>query len=364
MAEASLPMTSGRIWVERLIGVWLLVLALLLVLGWTAQSWPDEIPAIGILGRMADSLRVHILILAIVLALPLAALGLRGGALLCAFLAVAGLVNIAVDMRQRVAPAGTDDDLTLVWMNLLHSNPVAPETLATALRGSGADLIVLAEAAAARPVVEALADIYPHRLGCTGETRDCNLMILSRLPQEQVALRNLRSGPERMARFVIERPGKAPVAILALHLLKPWYIGINAPDIWSVNWRLENDPVRPALVIGDFNAALWSGRLRQIERQHGLRHAPWPVATWPSAAGALGIPIDHVLLRDGLGLTSLEAWGEGLGSNHRGLRIRIDLPDATAEGARTLLPCSETAIDAPRAVRPDPERPPSKCHVS
>ncbi|MCB9682513.1 MAG: endonuclease/exonuclease/phosphatase family protein [Alphaproteobacteria bacterium] len=77
----------------------------------------------------------------------------------------------------------------------------------------------------------------------------------------------------------------------------------------------------PTLVAGDLNLTPWSPHFRRLLAQGDLvdlGDGTGPAATWPSALGPLGIPIDHVLGTPGIG-TVERVVGPDVGSDHRGL---------------------------------------------
>jgi endonuclease/exonuclease/phosphatase (EEP) superfamily protein YafD len=113
--------------------------------------------------------------------------------------------------------------------------------------------------------------------------------------------------------------------LIFMHMVKPWYLGMAAAEREALDAALGGPKDLPLVLMGDFNAAPWSRRMRQVEQKHGLRHAPFPVATWPVEAGPFGLPIDHVLVRGRAELVSVDPWGAHLGSNHRGLKAKLAL---------------------------------------
>lgn len=249
----------------------------------------------------------------------LALLGVRRLALAGALTALLGGGWIAVDYSMRIGPTLTGDSVPLrvLWLNLLKDNTTQPEQIADALRRSGADLIVLAEAAPAYQAVPALSDLYPHRQGCTDPTR-CELLILSRHPMGPVKFGDMLTGPERLARFTLELPEGPHPTIVAVHRIKPWYLGLTGGENAWMRAVLSGGHNRPLLVVGDFNASPWSRRMWQLGTRYGLRHPTWPIATWPAWAGRFGVQIDHVLTRGAIGAKTIIPW-EVLLSNHRGL---------------------------------------------
>lgn len=322
--------------------------------------------------RMLESLAPQLLVLALLLSLGVARLGARRAGLALALLALLAGAGVVRDYRAMRAPdpvpgtvsapgadpgadpsAGADraGDLRLLWFNMLAENPTPPARLVAAIRAAGADVVLLAEPAPLRGALADLADLYPYRLGCDaaaaaapdGEDGDpdgdaeagpqigpgagCGLVLLSRFPVAKPRFYDFPSGPERLLRVEITVPGHGRISLAGIHQTKPWYLGLTGGEADTIRWGLRRGrQVLPLVVAGDFNAAPWSLRMRRIHRRQELGFWRWPVSTWPAAAGDLGVPIDHVMVRDGAGIASLAAWGADLGSNHRGLIAEIDLP--------------------------------------
>lgn len=296
-------------------------------IGATALAWP-ETGILGTFGRIFDSLSLHILGFGACLGLGLSGLGARrsGLALAAAALLAVGLLLWPLRAAQPPEDTGppTGDGLQVLWFNLYQENATPPERLAEALIGSGADLVVLAEATPLRPVLDQLAGTYPHQLGCAG--RVCATLVLSRhpfVPGRAEMIDGARKG--RLAAFAIQPEGGTPLPVVAAHLTKPWYHGFFDVDLWYLLDRAAAAE-GPLLVMGDFNAAPWSRPMARIRAETGLNAPGWPVATWPAGAGGLGLPIDHLLVRDGAVLDPVTPWGAGLGSNHRGLMARVRWP--------------------------------------
>ena len=283
--------------------------------------------------RMLESLAPQLLVLALGLSAALAGLGARRAGLVLALLAALAGAGIAAEYRaMRAPPAGAGagagaatGGLRLLWFNMLAENPTPPARLIAAIRAAGADVVILAEAAALREAVAGLGDLYPYRLGCATRGR-CGLILLSRFPLAKARFRDFPAGPERMVRVALDVPGHGAVELAGIHQTKPWYLGLIGGEAEAVKWGLWSARARPLVVAGDFNAAPWSLRMRRIRAEQGLGFAARPVPTWPARAGRFGVPIDHVLVRGGASIARLVPWGADLGSNHRGLIAEIDLP--------------------------------------
>ncbi|NDV02750.1 endonuclease/exonuclease/phosphatase family protein [Pseudoroseicyclus tamaricis] len=296
--------------------------ALVTLVGLLAQLVPDAMPVFGRLARVADSLRLHLFLLAIPLALGAVALRPRRAGLSALLAALLGLGLLAGDYARRASPAGEERDLSILWFNVLGTNDIPLGQLARAIRADSPDLVVLTEALPAVGLHDQLSTRYPYSFGCEMR-RDCSILILSKLPLDEAQIADLSSyHPNRRASFTVTHPA-AEISVQVLHMIKPWLFRYTAQEEAVVDEVLERRP--PDILMGDFNSAPWSRRMLALEREHDLRHARLPVATWPVPAGPLGIPIDHVLVGEGYAITSLEEWGEGLGSNHLGLIAGIDI---------------------------------------
>ncbi|MEM7731330.1 MAG: endonuclease/exonuclease/phosphatase family protein [Pseudomonadota bacterium] len=282
--------------------------------------------------RSLDSVRPHLIPVAILLSGLTALLGYwrlslgAGG--------VSGIIAISLimDYQNRSDPGAGDPALRVLWFNMQTSNPVAPAALVNALRQTNADIIVLAESRPAIGLPALMSDTHPHRLGC--ETREtCGLLLLSRHPLKQPRIRQLTTRTERFLRARVDLPGRdAKLHLIATHLIKPWVYGFSEREEQTLHWAIANaDNPAPTILMGDFNAAPWSRRMRDITGRFKFRHAKRPVATWPVQAGPWGVPIDHILVRGEAAIASLIPWGSELGSNHLGLIADIALAPQTSK---------------------------------
>lgn len=276
--------------------------------------------------RSFDSVRPHLVPVAILLSGLVALLGYWRLAL--AAVGIAGVVGMSLmsDYRNRSDAGEGDPSLRVLWFNLQMGNRIATDTLADALLQTDADIIVLAESRPAIGLPALVSKTHPHRLGCSARA-SCGLLLLSRYPLKQSRIRPLTTRTERFLRVVVDLPGSDEnVHLIATHLIKPWVYGFAQTEENTLHWAIAKaDNPTPTVLMGDFNAAPWSHRMRNITGRFNFRHAKHPVATWPVSAGMWGIPIDHILVRGDASITSLSSWGAALGSNHLGLIADIAL---------------------------------------
>lgn len=300
------------------------VALVLLGLAALAPVLPSEAALQGV-GRIFDSVVPQLLAAVLALAVLVILLGQRllALAVILAVLAVGGVTGARHVARSDPLVAEAEArTIRVLWFNVLSDNPRPPEEMVRAVNASGADVVVLAEASHVETQLAGFERAYPYQLGCR---KPCNLLVLSRLPLDAASLRNLSFvSRERYAQIPLDF-GARSLTLVAAHMLKPWY------DEWAV--LEENVLIRaldridgPVLVVGDFNSAPWSLRMRRIADATGARFVRLPPATWPVEAGRLGVPIDNALTRDGVRLAGIERWGGDLGSNHAGLMLTVVLP--------------------------------------
>ncbi|WP_139840096.1 endonuclease/exonuclease/phosphatase family protein [Pseudoruegeria sp. SK021] len=310
----------------------------------SAQYWPD-VPFLGPVARMTESAAPQIALLTLVLSLAIAGLGGRRFGLAMAILSVMGLGGVALRHVQSSEPLRPEAPpvLRVLWYNMLHTNPVPAAELVAALEASAADVILLTEATPLKDSRDLLSTRFPVIEGCEG--RRCDIMIMGRDPEIRAEILKMPStGTERLGVVEINLPGGQVLRLVAAHLLKPWFYGLSASDQWMVTHQAAVS-TGPLVIVGDFNAAPWSKRLREMTEPCGLRAERWPVPTWPAALGDFGIPIDLILTRNGAVLREVSPWGGAdLGSNHRGLLFEIGyLPDT----ADAIPPGCKVPVDMP-----------------
>ena len=219
--------------------------------------------------------------------------------------------------------------LKVVSVNLWHSAAGHDRTI-EALLASDADIIGLVEATPAwRPALAPLYARYPHRIDCFEIDRECQTVLLSRLPIVKPIAGRIWKATPIVAGGEILWNGR-PITVLATHWFRPlarsdesrWgaddparsaYLAEGLPASRQAGQaglfaKFLNRQPRDLIVMGDLNSAPWSRVQRAFRAKTGLdNHAGWD-ASWPSfLPWPLRLPIDHVLARGHLVVTKFEA---------------------------------------------------------
>lgn len=296
-----------------------------LLAGAGARLVPTATP-VGALARILDSLAPWLLALALIGALLALVLGLRrlGTGLAVAAL-LCGTLLIRDHMRLSL-PSAPDQtvDLRLLFFNALGDNAAHGDRIVTAILAEDPDVVVITEAEAIYPALRRLQAAYGFVSPCTFE--DCDLLVATRTPPLRFWRLSLNPAWEhRYAVTELETAGGTRMFLAASHLMKPWLIGLA--EVEQARLMAQYDWLSgPVVAVGDFNMAPWSRPMRQILRHTGMQAQRAPVPTWPAAFGALGVPIDQVLVHEGARVVRARAFGDALNSNHRGILADIALP--------------------------------------
>lgn len=97
---------------------------------------------------------------------------------------------------------------------------------------------------------------------------------------------------------------------------KAWYLERNRHLLKIAAQARSSDT--PMVILGDLNVTPWSGHFRQFIKDGKLtdgRRGKKIMPTWPTFAGVLQIPIDHVVVNDVVEVNSMGV-SEGLQSDH------------------------------------------------
>lgn len=214
--------------------------------------------------------------------------------------------------------------LRIVFANLLHENTAHARGVA-AIGAIDADVVVLCETTpAARAAFAALETRLPHALDTCVPDGLYGLTILSRFPLSERS-RGLGDdvAPRHLA--VDLDIGGQPVSLVAIHPTNPLRLSRahRVPGEFAAVAALCNAAARELIVIGDCNAAGWSGPLRDFERAAGIANDCGLRPSWPVwLPNPVRLPLDHVWVRGQLTLRTARL-GRPFGSDHLPLIAEI-----------------------------------------
>lgn len=308
---------------------WAGALAILSILCLIAGTVPKFTPQHSVLSagaRLIDSLAPGWLVLAFLLALATFCLGVwRLGAILILSTALSG-GHLIWQHRALSLPFASEKptDLRVLFFNVLDSNNAQAEQIVAAALMQEPDLMIFTEAKAIKAALPFLGHHYTLLSDCMQDS--CSLVVAARnAPKRYWALQLNAAWPDRYAVVELELERGRHVFVSAVHLLKPWLTGLA--EVEHENLVAQYDWFdAPTVAVGDFNAAPWSGSMRDLLARTKFRTLREPFGSWPAGLGRFGVPIDHVLVHNGARVVALKAFGEGLGSNHRGFIADIAVP--------------------------------------
>lgn len=292
----------------------------------------------GVPGQaLLQSLRFHIAagLLGLVVLLLLGGAWRRGLLFFLVF-AVSAAQGGAIVYRQqeaRIAASAADSRplFRMLSFNLLNTNQNG-EQIADFVIASGADIVLLMEAAPVAPYRDKLLATYPHHAGC--ETQGCDTVLLSRTPLDDVTVSSLSAVWRNRLITATTVLGGERINLVAAHMVKPYFDKFPEEEVLVLSRAIENLH-GPLLLAGDFNAAAWSNNIDWLALQQNLAPGPAYPATWPVGAGSLGVPIDNILTRAPLVIERIEALDDAMGSNHRGLMAEISLASTGLVGSES-----------------------------
>ncbi|MFT3885087.1 MAG: endonuclease/exonuclease/phosphatase family protein [Flavobacteriales bacterium] len=237
--------------------------------------------------------------------------------------AMAGLLTLFPPLcHEQPLPAGGTGALRVAQMNVFQPNQEHEAVLRAAL-ASDADLISFQEVDPdwAYALESGLAEVYPYHV--VEPRTDCyGIAVFSRSPFTSVRVRMLEDTPAVEASVATP---EGPMRVFAVHAGSPGNYGSfqrrNRQLAILTGWVAEEEG--PTLVLGDLNTVSWDQALHNFCLRSGLREGQdGTTATWPSLLGLALIPLDHVLVSPGLGVSRSEVFRIP-GSDHRGLAALI-----------------------------------------
>lgn len=198
------------------------------------------------------------------------------------------------------------------------------------LRAFHPDVIVLIELSSLHEsYAQKLAVEYPHcewtLLGAKG------IGVFSKVPGTTIAMLDLAGlSVPAMEVTIPQHEGGPPLSLLAVHTFSPT---LDPSRTWDRNTQLAaiGDWVRSksgrAIVLGDLNITPWSYPFQRLLQNADLvdsRVGRGLYASWPSALGPLGIPIDHALVSKDLQVKYRGLLHRPKNSDHRGISLVVE----------------------------------------
>jgi len=210
----------------------------------------------------------------------------------------------------------------LLSFNILSTNYAKGEDITRTILSSGADLVNVMEAQPLRVYMDELSKTYPYRVGCGVMIRDCDQLMLSKVPIETPVVRTLSDiFPDRFILAKVTIAGRT-INFAGIHTTKPYFDNFHSLELNRAALALT-ETNGPLLLSGDFNASSLAPNMRRFLRVTQLKTGAWEPATWPTRARGLGVPIDHVFARAPLKIKSVTRLPDAQGSNHYGLIAEI-----------------------------------------
>jgi endonuclease/exonuclease/phosphatase (EEP) superfamily protein YafD len=243
-------------------------------------------------------------------------------------------------------PGAPASPLRFIGFNVWYANP-DPAAVARMLAQSDADLVGLVEVTPRIKAALARLDaVYPYRVDCIDLDPRCEVMLLSRLPLDNVYAGSIGGRYPYIAQAEIAwqgrhvgvavthlswpflQPETASLAAVTLADAQPDFPGLPrlSQTLQAANLAAHLHGLPSDLVlVGDFNSAAWSPVQRALRQAAGLENRGWLRPTWPSWAWSfLRLPIDQVFVRGALRVTDVRS-GQAAGSDHLPIEAQLTL---------------------------------------
>lgn len=210
-------------------------------------------------------------------------------------------------------------------MNVLQPNRRFDEAITEALE-SGADVVSVQEVSEdwADALQTGLCGAYPFAHLIPG-ARYHGIAFFSKQPFKQICTFDLAGTPVIEALFELEG---GTVRLVTVHTTSPVSYGHfqQRNEQFEILARHLMNCDTATIVVGDLNTVPWDGTYQRFCYRTGLSSTtPFQQRTWPSLGPLAFIPLDHVLVSNGLALRSLRTV-DIPGSDHRGLIAEIQFP--------------------------------------
>lgn len=283
--------------------------------------------------ELASHFRVHYVIAACIASI----LFLNCRAHLLAFLSIVLLVlNMAFVFPWYfgIKETASKDDMKLLLSNVLTSNRNYGNFISL-IQKENPDIIVVMEIN--KNWVNALDLLKKEYMYSSLAPRADNfgIGVYSKLPITMESIKYF--GASGVPSIVLSLDtGEAALTLVATHPLPPIgdsYFKSRNMQLFHVAKEIEKIN-GPLILAGDLNTTMWSSYYNQLEKNAKLRNVRRGFginATWPSQFGFFGIPIDHILVSEEIGVVNLKV-GASVGSDHLPLIVKFSIIASVSSG--------------------------------
>ncbi|MCH9694303.1 MAG: endonuclease/exonuclease/phosphatase family protein [Gammaproteobacteria bacterium] len=235
--------------------------------------------------------------------------------------------NFVLPWYLNAAPSTTGVELKLMHLNVLSTNSNY-ERVINAIDAEQPDVVFLQEVTdewllGTRELLKQYPFTYSEpRLGNFG------IAVFSKIPFDSV--RHVNSPPLDYPTIVATLTvGSDTLTLISSHPTIP----LGKHLYYARNEQMESlaglvmGTTGPVVLLGDFNASIWCARYRELEAStglHNVRRGFGILPTWPIFMPFARIPIDHILVSDGIGVKDARV-GKRVGSDHLPLIATITL---------------------------------------
>lgn len=205
-----------------------------------------------------------------------------------------------------------EQPLRLAHFNTFKNNKDYAAIVAEVLR-LDADVVGLLEMSTEKKnaILPKLLEKYPYQSDCL-QKQYCDQAIVSKIPFGLTAAQSLWDGPP----YVMIKLGSnfSDVSIYSVHTTRFPHSRAQLKQITALTKLLENEPGQK-IVMGDFNATVFSRVLSTLEKGAGLQRIT-DLPTWPAQYQMPQLAIDHIFISDGFRVVGNQQIGASAGSDH------------------------------------------------
>lgn len=262
--------------------------------------------------------------LAGLLALVALATRRQGPLVLAAALVVCLGVGLAL-YKEKLTSEGTAGGLRVMTANLLFSNTDAT-SFAQAVRARDPDVLVVQERV---PFwVEAIERTLGSQYALLATSTASNTAIYLRTGRQSCPVPELRTPIAESAALGCVVVDGLPVLVLGVHAprAKGPLAELDRTTSLAAYRATLGEAGMPRIVAGDFNGSPLAPSMAEFLRQTAVsmpaERGIWFAASWPAAAAAVGVRIDHVLVSGELA-AQVVGVGPPIGSDH--LPVTVDV---------------------------------------